>query len=93
MNKYRLLTPGPVPVPEETLLELARPVVHHRTAESRRVLADVLAGMRYVYQTAGDVVPLTCSGTGAMEAALVNAVPRGRKALCLVAGPLRRALA
>ncbi|MER3414859.1 MAG: serine--glyoxylate aminotransferase [Gemmataceae bacterium] len=86
MNKYRLLTPGPVPVPEETLLELARPVVHHRTAESRRVLADVLAGMRYVYQTAGDVVPLTCSGTGAMEAALVNAVPRGRKALCLVAG-------
>ena len=39
--KYRLLTPGPTPVPEETLLEMARPVPHHRTAEFRQILADV----------------------------------------------------
>lgn len=84
--KYRLLTPGPTPVPEETLLELARPVIHHRTAEFRQILAEVLDGLKYVFQTANDVVPLTCSGTGAMEAALVNAVPRGAKALCLHAG-------
>ncbi len=84
--KYRLLTPGPTPVPEETLLELAQPVIHHRTAEFRQILAEVLDGLKYVFQTQNDVIPLTCSGTGAMEAALVNAVPRGAKALCLHAG-------
>jgi serine---pyruvate transaminase len=84
--KYRLLTPGPTPVPEETLLELAKPVPHHRTAEFKAILAEVLDGLKYVFQTSADVIPLTCSGTGAMEAALVNAVPRGGKGLCLFAG-------
>lgn len=84
--KYRLMTPGPAPVPEETLLELARPVPHHRTAECRQALRDVLEDLKYVYQTKHTVVPLTCSGTGGMEAALVNCVPRGGKALCLIAG-------
>lgn len=86
MFKYRLLTPGPTPVPEETLLELARPVPHHRTAEARQILAEVVAGLQYVLQTSSDVLPLTCSGTGAMEAALIHAAPRGAKAICLVAG-------
>lgn len=84
--KYRLLTPGPSPVPEETLLELAKPVIHHRTPEFRQILAEVLDGIKYVLQTRHDVIPLTCSGTGAMEAALVNGVPRGAKAICLYAG-------
>jgi aspartate aminotransferase-like enzyme len=86
MFKYRLLTPGPTPVPEETLLELARPVPHHRTPEARQILAEVVDGLRYVFQTKSDVIPLTCSGTGAVEAALIHAVPRGGKAICLVAG-------
>ncbi|MCS7159390.1 MAG: alanine--glyoxylate aminotransferase family protein [Gemmatales bacterium] len=86
MFKYRLLTPGPTPVPEDTLLELARPVSHHRTAEARQILAEVVEGLRYVFGTRHDVIPLTCSGTGAMEAALIQAVPRGGKALALVAG-------
>ncbi len=84
--KYRLLTPGPSPVPEETLLELAKPVPHHRTAEARQILAEVLDGLKYVFQTKNDVVLMTCSGTGAMEAALVGAVPRGAKAVCLYSG-------
>jgi aspartate aminotransferase-like enzyme len=84
--KYRLLTPGPVPVPEETLLELAKPVIHHRTPEFRQILTEVLADLKYVFQTQQDVIPITSSGTGAMEAALVNAVPRGAKAICLHSG-------
>jgi aspartate aminotransferase-like enzyme len=84
--KYRLLTPGPTPVPEETLLEMARPVAYHRTPEARAILAEVLEGLRYVFQTSHEVVALTCSGTGAMEAALVCAVPRGAKAICAYAG-------
>lgn len=84
--KQRLLTPGPTPVPEETLLELARPVIHHRTAEFRQILGEVLADLQKVYCTKNPVLPLTCSGTGALEAALVNAVPQGKEAICLIAG-------
>jgi aspartate aminotransferase-like enzyme len=86
MFRFRLLTPGPTPVPEETLLELARPVHYHRTPEAKQILSDVLDGLKYVFQTRNDVIPLTCSGTGAVEAAQVNAVPRGGKAICAFAG-------
>lgn len=86
MPKFRLMTPGPTPAPEETLLELARPVHYHRTPEARQILADVLAGLQYVFHTKNDIVPLTASGTGAVEAAQVCAVPRGGKAICAIAG-------
>jgi serine---pyruvate transaminase len=84
--KQRLLTPGPTPVPEETLLELARPVVYHRTPEFRQLLAEVLDDLKYVFRTRQPVVPLTASGTGGMEAALASSLPAGSKAICLIAG-------
>src|SRR5438105_1429890 len=62
--KQRLLTPGPSPVPEETLLELARPVTYHRTAQFRQTLAEVLEDLQYVYCTRNPILPLTASGTG-----------------------------
>jgi aspartate aminotransferase-like enzyme len=84
--KQRLLTPGPTPVPEETLLELAKPVPYHRTPEARKVLAEVLEDLQYVFQTRNPVLPLTSSGTGAMEAAVANSLSPGSKAICLIAG-------
>jgi serine---pyruvate transaminase len=84
--KFRLMTPGPSPVPEETLLELAKPVPYHRTPEFRQMLAEVLQDLQYVYQTKNLVVPLTASGTGGLEAAIVNCLPSGSKAICLIAG-------
>jgi aspartate aminotransferase-like enzyme len=84
--KFRLLTPGPTPVPEETLLELAKPMIYHRTAEFRAILAEVLDRLKVVYDTKNTVLPLTSSGSGSLEAALVNAVPAGKKAIVLVAG-------
>ena len=86
MRKPRLMTPGPAPVPEEVLLELARPVIHHRSAEAKQVITEVVAGLKDVFQTRNDVLILTASGTGAMEAAVVNTVPPGGKALVLNAG-------
>jgi aspartate aminotransferase-like enzyme len=84
--KFRLLTPGPTPVPEETLLELAKPVVYHRTPEFRALLAEVLEDLKYVYCTRNQVVPLTSAGTGGMEASVANCLPPGSKAICLSAG-------
>src|SRR6516164_3930997 len=86
MRKPRLMTPGPAPVPEDVLLELARPVIHHRSAEAKQVITDVLADLKEVFRTKNDVMILTASGTGAMEAAVVNTVPKGGKALVLNAG-------
>ncbi len=86
MQKPRLMTPGPAPVPEDVLLEMARPVIHHRSAEAKQVIVDCVAGLKEVFQTQNDVLLLTASGTGAMEAAAVNSVPRGGKALVLNAG-------
>jgi aspartate aminotransferase-like enzyme len=84
--KQRLLTPGPTPVPEETLLELARPMVYHRTAEFRQMLGEVLEDLQYIFRTKNPIIPLTASGTGALEAAMVNCVPPGGKMICLSAG-------
>jgi serine---pyruvate transaminase len=86
MNKFRLLTPGPSPVPEDTLLELAKPVFYHRSAEFRQLFGEVEEDLRYVFRTRHRVMTLTCSGTGAMEAAVSNTLPPGSKAICLISG-------
>ena len=72
MRKPRLMTPGPAMVPEDVLLDLARPVIHHRSAEAKEVITEVVDGLKHVFQTQNDVLILTASGTGAMEAAVVN---------------------
>jgi aspartate aminotransferase-like enzyme len=80
------MTPGPTQVPESSLLAMARQVSHHRTAEFRQLLAEVRDGLKYVFQTRSDVLILASSGTGAMEAAVANLVPRGGKAIVLESG-------
>jgi aspartate aminotransferase-like enzyme len=86
MQKPRLMTPGPAPVPEDVLLAMAQPVIHHRSAEAKENIVKAVDGLKKVFRTSNDVMILTASGTGAMEAAAVNTVPRGGKALILNAG-------
>jgi aspartate aminotransferase-like enzyme len=73
-------------VPEETLLDLAQPMFHHRTKEFQGILKQVLSDLQHVLDTRNDVLILTSSGTGAMEAALVNTVARGQKVIILASG-------
>ena len=80
------MTPGPAEVPPETLLELARPVFHHRTSEFRAILAQVTDDLKYVFGTEADVFVFTASGTGAMEASVVNLLRPGDKAVCVRGG-------
>jgi aspartate aminotransferase-like enzyme len=86
MSKKRLFMPGPVEVPQNARLAMARQVRPHRSAEFRKTFLQVIEGLRYVFQTANDVLVLSSSGTGGMEAAVVNTVPRGGKALVLESG-------
>ena len=86
MYKQRLFAPGPTPVPEETLLELARPMFHHRTAEYRAMLEQLTGDLRYILQTEQEVYTITGSGSAAMEAAVGNLVARGEKMIAVRGG-------
>ncbi|MBM4017938.1 MAG: alanine--glyoxylate aminotransferase family protein [Planctomycetes bacterium] len=86
MFKQRLFTPGPTPVPEEVLMELARPIFHHRTPEYRKMLEQLTRDMQYVMGTSQDVYTITGSGTAAMEAAVACAVAPGEKMIAVRGG-------
>lgn len=86
IKKYYLLSPGPTPVPENVLAAAAEPIIHHRTPEFSKIFMDVTEGLKYVFGTKEDVFILTSSGTGAMEAAVVNVLSPGDRALTINAG-------
>jgi len=81
MIKPRLMTPGPTDVPPEVLIEMARPIFHHRTERFRTMFAEVNAGLKKILMTEGDVLTFAGSGTAGMEAAIACAVPRDKKVL------------
>ncbi len=85
-KKPYLLSPGPTPVPPEVREAASRPLIHHRTPEFSKIFMEVTRGLQYVFQTERDVFTLTSSGSGAMEAAVVNILNPGDKALIINAG-------
>jgi aspartate aminotransferase-like enzyme len=86
LNKPRLLTPGPTPLPEEVRLAMARDMIHHRKPEFSAIMAEVQEGLRYLFGTSQAVMPLCASGTGAMAAAVTNLFSPGEKVLCIEGG-------
>jgi len=76
---------GAQPRAEETLLELAKPVPYHRTAEFRQTLARSVARLQYGLSNQEPGRALTSSGTGGLEAAVVNCLHR-EQSYCLIAG-------
>lgn len=86
LNKIRLLTPGPTPLPERVRLVLARDMIHHRKSEFKAIMGRVQERLRVLFGTAGTVLPLSCSGTGAMTAAVYNLFAPGEKVLVVDAG-------
>ena len=85
MKKY-LFTPGPAPVPPEVLLEMGRPIIHHRTPEFSTVLDLARRRIQPLYGTSSEVVLLASTGTGAMEAAVVNLLQPGEHAIYVNGG-------
>ena len=86
MRKEYLLTPGPTPVPPAALEAMARPIIHHRTSGYQKIFQEVTELLKYVFKTKNDVLTFTSSGTGAMEAAVVNVMSSGDKALVVRGG-------
>ncbi|MFH0763437.1 MAG: alanine--glyoxylate aminotransferase family protein [Candidatus Omnitrophota bacterium] len=85
MKKY-LMTPGPTPVPEEIRNEMSKPIIHHRTKEYQAIFKDVTEGLKKIFKTSGDLFTFTSSGTGAMEASIVNVLSPGDKIIVVRGG-------
>jgi aspartate aminotransferase-like enzyme len=82
----QLRIPGPTPCPPEVLKVMAMPMVNHRGAEYHKTLLEVTEKIQAVYQTKNDLEILTGSGTGGLEAAVVNVLSPGDKVLSVSIG-------
>lgn len=81
-----LLTPGPTNIPERYLEIFGKDIIHHRTPEFRRILKENNENLKKVFKTKNDVSVITSSGTGAMEAAIVNFFSKGEKIIAINTG-------
>ena len=86
MIKQRLFTPGPTDVPPEVLVEMAKPIFHHRTSRFKEMFTAVNEGMQKLLKTKNDIITIAGSGTAGMEAGIVCAVPRDKKVLVANSG-------
>lgn len=84
--KTRLFTPGPTPLSPVVLQAMGKNIPHHRTDEFRAIFKGAREGLQRFLKTSQDVLILSCSGSGGMEAALVNTLSTGDAMLALVAG-------
>ena len=81
MIKQRLFTPGPTDVPPEVLVEMAKPIFHHRTERFKKMFGEVNESLKKLLFTTNDVLTIAGSGTAGMEAAIACACPRDKKVL------------
>jgi len=84
--KDRLFAPGPTPIPDRVQAAMAEPLVYHRGPDFPDLLRRVVEGMKPIFPTENDVFLLSSSGSGAMEAALVNVVSKGDQVVVVQAG-------
>jgi aspartate aminotransferase-like enzyme len=86
IRKTRLFTPGPTPLLPAAQFAMAAADIHHRTPEFRALFKRVLEQLKTFVGTQNDVIVLSSSGTGAMEAAVSNLTSPGDRVLVLSAG-------
>lgn len=82
----QLRVPGPTPCPPQALQAMGRQMINHRGGEFAKILNSTTEKLKQAFQTKGDVFVLTSSGTGGMEAAIVNTLSPGDKVLSISNG-------
>ena len=81
-----LRVPGPTPLPHEALEAQAAPMIDHRGTEFAELLGEISSGLASLIGTSGEVLLLTASGSGALEAAVVNTLSPGDRVLAVTIG-------
>lgn len=84
--KKRVMTPGPTDVPPEVLLEMAQPIIHHRTKAFQAIFEELSGRLQRLFRTEHPVLSIAGSGTTAFEAAQVSLIKPGSKALTIATG-------
>ena len=84
--QQNLRTPGPTPIPDDIVSEMSLPMINHRGPEFRELIEATTAGLKQVFMTSDDLYILTASGTGALEAAVVNTLSPGDRVIACTAG-------
>ena len=79
--EQQLRVPGPTPLPERVIRSASRPMINHRGPEFAELFTEVHTGVQRVLGTANDVLLYPASGTGGLEAAVVNLLSPGEQAL------------
>src|SRR5262249_16674665 len=84
--KQRLLTPGPTAVPEAVLLEMAQPIIHHRTKQFQAIYKELGEQLQRLFKTTGPVIPIAGSGTTCFESTIVSLSLPGTKVITVSSG-------
>jgi aspartate aminotransferase-like enzyme len=91
--EYLVMLPGPTNVPNRVMNAMLAPIINHRGDDFRQLYRTIVEKIRMTFQTQSDVVLLTTSGTGAVEASVVNLIKKGDKAIVPVSGEFGSRLA
>ncbi len=81
-----LRIPGPTPCPDDVLQAMSRQMINHRGPEFAGIMERITSGLQTMFETKNDVLTLTSAGTGALEAAVVNTLSPGDRALVVSIG-------
>ena len=84
--RQNLRTPGPTPVPDDIVEAMSDPMINHRGPEFLELIQEATEKLKQVFMTQNDLFILTSSGTGALEASVVNTLSAGDKVLSASAG-------
>jgi aspartate aminotransferase-like enzyme len=87
------MLPGPTNVPNRVMRAMLAPIINHRSDDFVELYTDVVEKTQQVFQTKNDIVALSASGTGAVEASVVNIVKKGDKIIIPVNGEFSSRLA
>ncbi len=80
------MLPGPTNVPGRVMRAMATHIINHRSNDFVELYTEVIEKTQQIFQTQNDVVALSCSGTGAVEASVVNLIKKGDKVIIPVNG-------
>jgi len=80
------MLPGPTNVPGRVMRAMMTHIINHRSDDFVELYTEVIEKTKQVFQTKNDVVALSCSGTGAVEASVVNLIKKDDKVIIPVNG-------
>src|SRR5438067_2115346 len=91
--EYLVMLPGPTNVPNRVMNAMLAPIINHRSDDFRVLYKTIVEKTQKVFQTNGEIILLTTSGTGVVEASVINLIKKGDKAIIPVNGEFSTRLA